>query len=745
MAETNYCIPKENIARLKDVVKGLSENGQIGKLVEMTPAERVDVFKQVVSEADAKRLNTRFERAAGQKKLDALKNWVRDNLDDKYRKDEVIFNMKRYKNLEEVNNLIESRMELLAEQKMGIAMTDDQIAKMSKLGESFYKESLALGDNLGKLGFEKENIAWGKAYQAISLYRESLLPQNWWLALVNNLGRAMMLASIKTPFLNIEANIISGFTEAITRRMSSKTLYTPTTRSLSKDYAVFSRKMFKETGVDFTRMITIDDTVTGVGRIVGEESLRVPFAAGQAISDFVFNKTLTTPDVAFASFAFTDSLSLNVTKLAKGDDKLARQLFTDATNVNAQGEAGILRATAIADARYATYTNDSFSAKLSMDLRRNLNKIGGLGDFLMPFVKTPANVAELSVDYAGFGFVKAGFGVSKDLIKSGKVDKETMRNAFRQVARAGVGMTAGYLMAQQFEVEHFMGVYDPGRLKIDQLANVSYNAVLLKTPIGDRWVSVDYLGPLAAPFVSFMYSKKYGTEGYLGGMTAAYLSQLPFLQGQSIFDTLTDLSDPSKQASISSFASDLKTDIGTTMASRMTPGIMYDIARAADDVQRDTKQNKFVVETPLFEMNFDAFVNKIPYLRTELPIKHDVLGRVMLESTAVESMMFGARVRVARDDAITIEVLRLREGGNEPNIKDLRRMNSRLVDALKEKVGDDAFVDLTIKYGKDVADRYEQTMRSAVYKRAGDEEKDKILTKISEDLYTQLLRRNGIK
>ena len=742
----NYCIPKEFVSRLKTSIKELSDGGQISALTEMSRSDRVSFFKKTLSENDSIRLNTAFEKAVGQKKLNALKNWVRDNIDIKYRKDETMFLMKRYKNLEEVDNFVNTRMELLAEQKLGVALTDEQVTKMTKLGEEFFEESKKLGDNLGKMEFEKENLAWGKKYKEISDYRDSLMPQSWWKALVNNLGRASMLASIKTPFLNIESNTINAISEAIVRRWTTSKLYADIPRDLPVEYEKFARKMFNRTGVDFTRMIDLDDTVTGMGKIVGEETARLPFAWGRAYTDFIFNKTLSTPDVAFSAFAFADSLSLNASKAAKGDKDLAEKLFRDATNVNAVGDAKVLRDVAISDARFATYTNDSFSSKLSEELRKILNNVGGLGDVLMPFVKTPGNVAELAIDYAGFGFVKGTFSVSKSLIKNGKIDREAMRSAMRNVGRAGVGMTAGYLMASQFDPEHFIGVYDPSRVKINQLSNTAYNAILLKTPFGDRWVNVDYLGPLAAPFVSFMYAKKYGgPAGYVSGATSAYLSQLPFVDAKSVFDGLDILTDPENTGQIVKLGERLQGNMIDTFVSRVTPGIMYDIARATDSVQRDTRQEKFIIDTPLFDINFGKLINKIPFLRMNLPIKYDTLGRVMLESSPIESMLFGARVRNARTDAVTVEILRLRDSGNTPNVKDLRFSNSSKVEELKTKLGNDKFIDVTIEYGKDIADAFEKKMKSARYKRASDEQKDEMLSDISTDEYKKMLRRNGIK
>jgi hypothetical protein len=305
-------------------------------------------------------------------------------------------------------------------------------------------------------------------------------------------------------------------------------------------------------------------------------------------------------------------------------------------------------------------------------------------------------------------------------------------------------MTAGYMLASQFKVEDFMGTYDPSRIKYDQLSNTAYNALLVDTPIGKRWINVDYLGPIANPFVAFMYSKKYGgVKGYMSGMTAQYLNQLPFIDAKGVFDGLNVLTDPDQTNKIAKLGEDLKGKIADTISSRLTPGIMYDLARATDEVQRDTYQKKFVVDTPLMEMNFDKFINKIPFIREDLPTKHDALGRVMYESSPIESMMFGARVRTARMDEITSEIYRLRDAGQQPNIKDLRFMYSSKIDELKEKTGDD-FVNVARKYGEELAKEFEKTMQLKKYKEASDEEKKDLLYKVGQDLYVKTLKNNRV-
>lgn len=741
-----FCIPKEFMSDLKQKIATLSESGQIKKLASMSTKERVDFFSDVITKKEAQMLNDQFEMAVASEKLDALKKWTRDNLDEKYRADETVFLAKNYKNLEEVDNFIESRLALMSEQKYKIALTDTEVAKFTKLGKEFYDESKKIGNNLGNIDFPEENLAWGKKYKALAEYRESLLPTSAWRSFLNNYGKAAMLASLKTPLLNIESNSLNAITEAITRRFEIGKALSDVPIDVKTEYMKFAMKMFKETGVDFTRMINLDDTVTGVGKMIGEETQRIPNKALQSFSDFIFNKTLTTPDVAFSSFSFTDSLGLRASKLAKGDKKLAEKLFRDATNVNATGEAKLIREEAIADARMATYTNQSWSSEITNNLRTVLNKAGGVGDIIMPFVTTVANVAELSATYAGLGFVKGAFGIGKQFIKGGDIDKALMRYYFRDVTRAGLGMSAAYALASQMDVENFMGVYDVDRIKIDQLSNAAYNAVLIDTPLGKRWVNVDYLGPLAAPFVSFMYSKKYGgVDNYALGAVSTYLSQLPAVDANEFFDTLSILTNPERKWEIESIGKKSLKTLGNTISARLIPGLIPDIAKAFDDVQRDTLQKKYSVNTPIGEINLDKFAAKIPFLREGLPKKTDALGRVMFEASPVESLFFGARVKNARMDTITKEIYRLRDKGFSPNIKDIRFMNSTNVDELREKVGDRKFYNIARKYGQDLEMVYNKEIQKESYRKASNEEKKKMLDKAGDDIYKKMLQVNGIK
>jgi len=409
----------------------------------------------------------------------------------------------------------------------------------------------------------------------------------------------------------------------------------------------------------------------------------------------------------------------------------------------------MVRANAIQDAMYATYTNDSWTSKQNEKIRGLLNgAVDGLGDVLMPFVKTPSNVVEAGLDYSGLGIAKALVTTVKSLRGDGKITREAMHTITRDLARSGIGMTAAFAIVANIKDENFMGAYDPARVKIDQLNNTAYNAI----KVGNKWVSVDYLGVLGAPVVSMLYAKKYGKKN-LGERMGAYVlgmgSQFAKTPGIEPLATVAanalNIDPQNTDKWFASFGDSIKRSIGDVIVSRSTPGIFYDIARATDEVQRDTRQNKYVIKTTLVDINFDKFVQKIPFLRETLPEKHDALGRVMLEESPLESLMFGARVRTARMDQVTDEIFRLRDAGQTPNIKDLRFMYSTKIDELKEKTGEEKFIQVARKYGEDLGVALRKEMDTKSYQRLSDEEKKERIYNIGQDLYVSTLKRNGVK
>lgn len=741
----NWCIPKNVMSKVVSSIKELDPKNPIQKLASLSTKERIALFKKSLSDDSAIRVNREFEKSIASQKLNALQSWIRKNLDEKYRAEFDIESVKKkIKNLDDFNNYVEANAENFVLQKNKAILTAKEIKKFNELGRGLLETQQKIGDKFGDVvdNFDA-NLDYAKKLKEVQEYTQSLIPASKIQVFTKSVGKAIMLASIKSPLLNIISNTVQGISEAIARRISNKAIGGKVDSAIIKNYIKNVNKIFKETGIDFSRMITIDEPVAGVGKVLGESVAEPKGKYAKAFTDFIFNKTLSTPDVMFSSVHFADSANILSTRYAKGNAKKANEIFRDALRLEPLTTEGqIVRTSSIADAMYATYTNESANSRLNMGIRKLL---GSAGDVMMPFVKTPANVVEAGLDYGGLGALKGIYKMQKAIRVDGikGVSREAWQEIARDVTRAGLGLTGSFLLAQTIKPDEFMGAYDPQRVGIDQLKNTTYNAI----KIGDKWVNVDYFGVIGIPLVSMLYAKKYGSEnGMMKSYTRGMFEQFAKSPGiEPLASTINELLKIDPESGKGLDTNKIPQSIFNELSSRIVPGIFYDLGKATDDVQRDTKQNKYTIKTPLAELNFDSFIAKLPFVRKTLTEKHDSLGRVMYEEDAISSLMFGARVRTSRDDKITDEIFRLRDAGQKPNVRDIRFSSSTKVGELKKKVGDEKFYDLAIEFGSNMAKAYEKEMSSSSYGRLSDEEKKKRLDSAMEKEYKKLLTSNGIK
>lgn len=732
---------------MKNVVSEIKELGEepIKKLASMTTKERTNLFKKTLSDTSAEKLNKEFEKSIASQKLNGLADWVKNNLDEKYRADFNINNIKKkIKNLDDLNDYIDNNLESFVLQKNKAVLTATEVKKFNELGKNVLEAQKKMGDNFGDVvdNFDS-NLNYAKSLKEIQEYSQSLVPSSALKTFVKSTGKAVMLASIKSPLLNVIANTAQGLMEGITRRFANKSIGGKVDSKLLIDYVKSINKIYQQTGIDFSRMIDVGDVVAGVGKTLGEEVSTPKNKYVRSFTDFIFNKTLSTPDVAFSSLHFADSANLVASRYAKGSKSRANEIFKDALRIEPRTTEGqMVRMQSIADAQYATFTNESKNAKLNAGIRKIL---GPAGDIMMPFVKTPANVIESGLDYAGLGALKGVYKMQKAIRADGikGVSKEAWTEIAKDVTRAGLGMTGAFILAQTINESEFMGAYDPARTGIDQLKNTTYNAV----KIGNKWVNVDYFGPIGVPLVSMLYAKKYGDKnGMMKSYAMGMVQQFAKSPGiEPLATTTKELLKIDPETGKGLEIGGIPQTIFDEFGSRLVPGLMYDLAKATDDVQRDTKQSKYAIKTSLVDLDFDKFIAKLPFVRKTLTEKHDSLGRVMLEEDPVTSLMFGARVRTSRDDAITDEIFRLRDAGQKPNVRDIRFMNSTKVNELKEKVGKEKFYELSQSFGESIANAYEKEISSASYNKLSDEEKKKKLDTVMEAEYSKLLKSNGIK
>ena len=738
-----FCIPRNVMTAVVSSIKYLGEN-PLKKLGSMKTKDRINFFKKTLSDADAVKVNSKFEKAIASQKLEALFMWVKNNLDQKYRDEFSVSEIKKkIKNLDDMNAYIDANAESFILQKNKVSLTAEEVKKFNELGRVVLEKQAAVKDNFGDIvGNFNGQMEYAKALSDIQKYTQSLIPSSAFNTFRKSVGKAIMLASIKSPLLNIVANTVNGVFESFTRRISSASIGGRVDGKIIRDYIKGVNKIYKETGIDFSRMISVNDVTAGIGKTLGETIATPKNKYVRGFTDFIFNKTLSTPDVFFSSMHFADSANITSSIYAKKLGKDATEIFRDSLLINPRTTEGkIVRMQAISDAMYATFTNSSATAKLNNGIRKLL---GPAGDFMMPFVKTPSNIVESGLDYSGVGALKGIYSMQSAIRSEGfkNVSREKWQEIARNVTRSGLGLTGAYILANTIDSSEFMGAYDPKRVGIDQLKNTTYNAI----KVGDKWVNVDFLGPIGIPLVSMLYAKKYGErdgmmKSYMAGMIEQFAKSPGIAPLASTVDNLLSV-DPETGKGLD--VANIPQAIFDTFSSFIVPGGMYDLAKAFDDVQRDSSLKKYSVKTPFVEINFDKFIAKLPFIRETLTEKHNSLGTVLTEEDPVISLLFGARVRTSIDNEVTDEIFRLRDSGNKPNVRDIRFSSADKVTRLKEKVGKDEFYKVSKTFGESIAKRYSEEIKKSGYKKMDDIKKKEKLDSVMEEEYNKMMTKYKI-
>lgn len=747
-----FCISVELANKLKTAAK--AGEIDIAKMYAMDSATRRGLFEKYVDKATAREINTGFEKAMVSTQKTALKKWAESTFTSSEKKTARFKDvLTKIEELDKAGVLTANDqngfLEDLVFSKLGATVTSEESAMISKISKKLQAASTE------RTEFGTPTLEYFKARKEMEDYLDSITPSSNLKVATSVIARGTMLASIKSPMLNIESNTIQGLTQAFARRLENRKLG-GANNAFAIKYAAFVNKVFKETGFDISRMISLDADRT----IKGEERTTtqgkgVVRKLGRVYEDLVFKKLLSAPDTFFASMAFADRANIESTKIAQGEGLKGQalkdrslQIFKDATSINPETPEGqAVRASGIADATYTTYTNDSLYADAALGIRKVFNTLSGdlrFGDQIMPFVKTPANVIGAGVDATGVLLPpKTMLRVIKTLnaIKSGESAKEAFGNNFKgftkDVVRAGLGMTFAFMLASLFKPEDYIGEYPitEKERRLLELKRATTNSV----KIGDKWISMDYFGPLGAPFIGLMYAKKYGKDlpssiwEYYKGV-GRQTAKLPGFD--EFYNTVESLRQtaPGKNKSLSDEMRDIGNFALSFVRARTVPALLGDIAKGTDTAERKVDSKDA----------FAGFKAGIPGLRQDLPEKTDVFGATINTEGILSVLSFGSRVKTASNDPMTLELSRLQKVGQLPSITDVEKTSSRAKE-LQAQIGDPKFQRAKKEYGQAMKLQMQKTISSNAYKKASDDKKKELLEDIKDKEFDRMLKRYGYK
>lgn len=456
--------------------------------------------------------------------------------------------------------------------KKPINLTDENIKTIASLQEVALNttDELAKNQALAKSAKYISELVPKNALQKLKAYRNISMLLNPKTLMRNTVGNVVFNA-IDTA----SKGLASGIDTLMSLKTGQKTRVAPDLETYGKGLVEGAKTGYKEAlqGIDTRGLGQRFDL--GSGRTFKNKFMRGLETA--------LDIGLRTPDRAFYEATFAESVQ-NMMK-AQGLTKPTQEILEQAEQ----------------EALESVFQNKSRISDFAIGLRGGINRIGtkdfGLGDVLIPYAQTPANLTQQAINYSPLGAVK---GIAN-------WTQGNQRQASLDFARSLIGsglIAGGYGLAKD-------GLTTPSQFD----ENYSKNKTIRENlqPLGIR---PDQLGNMwYAPFQPMSSPIATGTAMYYGeNPLYAGLNTVvdqPYLQG--VTRGLRDLQEGDWASA--------GVNVLSSIPSQFVPTAFSQVAQTIDPYQRETYDpNKIMY-------GLKSAGAKIPFVSKKLPEKIDITGQ----------------------------------------------------------------------------------------------------------------------
>ena len=276
------------------------------------------------------------------------------------------------------------------------------------------------------------------------------------------------------------------------------------------------------------------------------------------------------------------------------------------------------------EALQRTWNDNNNYTKFVLDVRRGLNRIKvagyGLGDVLIPFAKTPANLTKAIVDYSPAGLVSTitkGINL-KNSLSNGQYTAKMQHQFVQSLGKATAGTMLYVLGIALAKAGITSGESDDDKDTRDFIKNaLGISSYSIK--IGDKSFTYDWAQPIAAPLsitANVVNSKKNKETALSEAIVGSLDTAGSILLEQSFLSSLNDvLSDND------GIASGIVNEI-LELPSRAVPTFAKQIADLVDDTQRQTYEYDSPIKTAK-----NKIIAKLPGVSKTLSPSVDTMGR----------------------------------------------------------------------------------------------------------------------
>lgn len=377
---------------------------------------------------------------------------------------------------------------------------------------------------------------------------------------------------------------------------------------------------------------------------LGKYDVRSEVSFNNVVLDFytraVF-RGLGAQDRLFRGIALERSLEEQARVLAK-EEGLRGRAFKDRVRQLRENPSDQMALQAAADAELATFQDNSIVSQAASGLRRPL---GPVGEVILPFVRTPGNVAARAAEYSPLG---AAAAAAELLVKAtrGQVDAKVQRRVAERLGRSATGTTAilvGYYLASQGKL--LAGRPTPNTAEANQfdLEGKQGNSVR----VGEEWRQVQRFSPVGNLLLlgGHLYEAQHDPESTLATIGVRSVTAL----GQTVYEQsflrgMDDLTGAlrDERGGAKRYAEGL--------AGSVIPAAVGRLAQGMDPVVRD-------VDGPR-----ERIMSRVPGLSDELPARVDQFGREVRREGGIPRALLdptAARRDRTLDDPVVAELARV--------------------------------------------------------------------------------------
>lgn len=340
-------------------------------------------------------------------------------------------------------------------------------------------------------------------------------------------------------------------------------------------------------------------------KMKGVKSIFNPISKVGNKVDHILNYALDVGDRVFSQGAFNQSLQ-------------NQMILNNATEIT-QDMIDIAEQEALS----RTWNDDNNYTKFVLDVRRGLNKIGpksyGLGDILIPFAKTPANLTKAIVDYSPVGIVNTllDFKNVKNNIETGTLTPQMQHEFVQKLGKATAGTMLYILGTALAKAKITSGGNDDDKEVSDFMRN-TLGIQPYSIKIGNKSFTYDWMQPVAAPFAiaADLEKKKDEKQSLHDAISSVADTGFNLLMEQSFMQSINDV--------LSGYGSKFEKieEQVYGLPARSVPTFLKQINDMIDDKTRMIYEKNSKLQSGINQAKA-----KTPGLSNDLPVKRDTLGR----------------------------------------------------------------------------------------------------------------------